>query len=120
MLASLRTAGLAHGERLPDPRPLPDSPDLEQLRKQAKDLLRAARADDRTASTRFRILPSLANASDDELARAPLALHDAHSVSAQNYVEFGIGQARRGWLTKDDVVNTRTWKQLEKISRKRS
>jgi DNA polymerase (family X) len=44
---------------------------------------------------------------------------DAHSVSAQNYVEFGIGQARRGWLTKDDVVNTRTWKQFEKLQRKR-
>jgi DNA polymerase (family X) len=44
---------------------------------------------------------------------------DAHSVGAQNYVEFGIGMARRGWLTKADVVNTRTWKQLEKLRRKR-
>jgi DNA polymerase (family 10) len=44
---------------------------------------------------------------------------DAHSVSAQNYVEFGTAQARRGWLTKDDVVNTRTWKQFEKLQRKR-
>jgi DNA polymerase (family 10) len=44
---------------------------------------------------------------------------DAHQVKAQNYVELGIGQARRGWLTKDDVTNTRTWKQLEKIRRKR-
>jgi DNA polymerase (family 10) len=45
---------------------------------------------------------------------------DAHEIKAQDYVELGIGQARRGWLTKDDVVNTRTWKQLEKIRRKRS
>jgi DNA polymerase (family X) len=44
---------------------------------------------------------------------------DSHSVAAQDYVELGIGQARRGWLTKDDVANTRTWKQLEKIRRKR-
>jgi DNA polymerase (family 10) len=44
---------------------------------------------------------------------------DAHAVSSQSYVELAIGQARRGWLTKDDVVNTRTWKQLEKIRRKR-
>ena len=44
---------------------------------------------------------------------------DAHSVAAQTYVEFGIGQARRGWLTKDDVANTRTWKQFEKLRRKR-
>jgi len=44
---------------------------------------------------------------------------DSHSVAAQDYVELGIGQARRGWLTKDDVANTRTWKQLDKIRRKR-
>jgi DNA polymerase (family 10) len=44
---------------------------------------------------------------------------DAHQIRAQNYVEFGIGQARRGWLTKDDVLNTRTWKQIEKLQRKR-
>src|SRR5207302_10992123 len=28
---------------------------------------------------------------------------DAHRISAQGYVELGIGQARRGWLTKDDL-----------------
>ena len=44
---------------------------------------------------------------------------DAHQIRAQNYVELGIGQARRGWLTKDDVVNTRTWKQFDKLRRKR-
>ncbi|MDX6472592.1 MAG: polymerase [Gaiellaceae bacterium] len=44
---------------------------------------------------------------------------DAHQIGAQSYVELGVGQARRGWLTKDDVVNARTWKQLEKIRRKR-
>jgi ankyrin repeat protein len=70
---------------MPVPRPLPDSPDLDQLRKQAKDLLRAARAGDATASSRFRALPSFANASDDELARAPLALHDAQSVIAREH-----------------------------------
>ena len=44
---------------------------------------------------------------------------DAHQVRAQNYVELGIGQARRGWLTSDDVLNTRTWKQIEKLQRRR-
>ena len=44
---------------------------------------------------------------------------DAHSTGAQGYVELGIGQARRGWLTKDDVLNTRTWRQVEKLRRKR-
>ena len=44
---------------------------------------------------------------------------DAHQIRAQNYVELGIGQARRGWLTKDDVLNTRTWAQFQKLRRKR-
>jgi DNA polymerase (family 10) len=44
---------------------------------------------------------------------------DAHQILAQNYVELGVGPARRGWLTKDDVANARTWKQLDKLRRKR-
>jgi DNA polymerase (family 10) len=44
---------------------------------------------------------------------------DAHQVKALDYVELGIGQARRGWLTRDDVVNTRTWPQVEKLRKKR-
>jgi DNA polymerase (family 10) len=44
---------------------------------------------------------------------------DAHQIRAQGYVELGVGQARRGWLTKDDVLNTRTWAQFEKLQRKR-
>lgn len=66
-------------------RSLPDSPDLDQLRRQAKELLRAARAADPTALTRFRVLPSLKQASDDDLARTSLALHDAQSVIAREH-----------------------------------
>lgn len=44
---------------------------------------------------------------------------DGHQLSALDYVELGIGQARRAWLTKGDVVNTRTWKQIEKLRKKR-
>jgi DNA polymerase (family X) len=44
---------------------------------------------------------------------------DGHQISALDYVELGVGQARRAWLTKDDVVNTRTWKQIEKLRKKR-
>lgn len=65
----------------PRPRPLPVSPDLGQLKRQAKDLLRDARDADPAALARFRILPSLQDASADHLARAPLALHDARSPS---------------------------------------
>ena len=70
---------------MPAPRPLPDSPDLDQLRRQAKDLLRAARAADPTALTRFRILPSLARMGADELSGESLALHDAQSVIAREH-----------------------------------
>jgi DNA polymerase (family 10) len=44
---------------------------------------------------------------------------DGHEIEAQDYVKFGIGQARRAWLTKADVVNTRTWKQIERIRKRR-
>jgi DNA polymerase (family 10) len=40
---------------------------------------------------------------------------DAHQVKALDYVEFGIAQARRAWLTADQVANTRTWPQLKKL-----
>jgi DNA polymerase (family 10) len=44
---------------------------------------------------------------------------DGHQLSALDYVELGVGQARRAWLTKADVVNTRTWKQVERLRKKR-
>jgi len=44
---------------------------------------------------------------------------DGHEIGAQAYVEFGVGQARRAWLTKADVVNTRTWKQIERLRKRR-
>jgi DNA polymerase (family X) len=40
---------------------------------------------------------------------------DAHRIAALGYVEFGIAQARRAWLTKDQIVNTRTWRQIERM-----
>jgi DNA polymerase (family X) len=42
---------------------------------------------------------------------------DAHEVAALDYVEFGIAQARRAWLTADQVANTRTWAQLRKLKK---
>jgi DNA polymerase (family 10) len=44
---------------------------------------------------------------------------DGHQVSALDYVVLGVGQARRAWLRKDDVLNTRTWKQIERLRKKR-
>lgn len=67
------------------PRQLPERPDIEQLKRQAKALLRTARARDATALARFRALPAFARRSDDELAATPLALHDAQSVIAREH-----------------------------------
>ena len=43
---------------------------------------------------------------------------DAHSVDAFDCMRFGIDQARRGWLTADDVINTRPLIDLRKILRR--
>ena len=40
---------------------------------------------------------------------------DAHSTTALGYAELGIGLARRAWLTKEQVLNTRTWAQIAKM-----
>ena len=44
---------------------------------------------------------------------------DGHEVGALDFVEFGIGQARRAWLSKEDVVNTRPWREIEKLRKSR-
>jgi len=40
---------------------------------------------------------------------------DAHSTFDFANLRFGIGQARRGWLEKDDVLNTRTLAALRRL-----
>ena len=40
---------------------------------------------------------------------------DGHSTKALRYVELGVAQARRAWLTKEQILNTRPWKQIEKL-----
>jgi hypothetical protein len=67
------------------PSPLPDRPNLEQLKKQAKSLLHAAQAQDPAACARFAILPAFAQRSAAEMAAIELALHDAQSVIAREH-----------------------------------
>jgi DNA polymerase (family 10) len=43
---------------------------------------------------------------------------DAHEVRALDYVQFGVAQARRAWLSADQIANTRTWAQLKKLMKK--
>ncbi|MCP5242748.1 MAG: DNA polymerase/3'-5' exonuclease PolX [Burkholderiales bacterium] len=40
---------------------------------------------------------------------------DAHSTHDFANLRFGIGQARRGWLEKKDVLNTRSLKELRRL-----
>jgi DNA polymerase (family 10) len=40
---------------------------------------------------------------------------DAHNIAALDHLQFGVGQARRGWLEKKDVLNTRSLKELRKL-----
>ena len=81
------------------PRPLPDSPDLDQLKRQAKDLLRAARAADPAALSRFRTLPSLAarerRRPRSRLGRAPRRAV-GHRARARLPILERAARARRG------------------------
>ena len=40
---------------------------------------------------------------------------DAHKIASLAALRYGVLQARRGGLTKDDVANTRSWPQLKKL-----
>jgi hypothetical protein len=64
---------------------LPARPNLDNLKKQAKSLLDAARARDPQALERLAILPSLAGTPPGEIPTADLALHDAQSAIAREY-----------------------------------
>jgi DNA polymerase (family X) len=40
---------------------------------------------------------------------------DAHEVPALDWAAIGVAQARRGWLTKDQVLNTRSWRDIQRL-----
>ncbi len=40
---------------------------------------------------------------------------DSHSTANLQNIRYGISQARRGWLTRDDVLNTRSWSEMKKL-----
>lgn len=83
------------------PSSLPDRPNLEQLKKQAKSLLHAAQAGDSAALERFAALPTFANKSAADLRALGLALHDAQSVIAR---ELGFPS----WNAMREEVEART------------
>jgi DNA polymerase (family X) len=40
---------------------------------------------------------------------------DAHEVPALDYAAIGVAQARRGWLTRKQVLNTRSWREIQRL-----
>ena len=49
-------------------------------------------------------------------AGVPIAIStDAHSVRDLALMKYGIGQARRGWIEKEDVINTKSLQELKKL-----
>jgi len=66
-------------------RKLPERPNLEQLKKQAKSLLHDAHAGEISALQRFAVLPAFADKSISDLRTLGLALHDAQSVIAREH-----------------------------------
>ena len=44
---------------------------------------------------------------------------DAHSMDDLEFMRFGVGQARRGWLEPGDVLNTRSLKELLKLLKRK-
>lgn len=87
---------------------LPASPDLDHLKKQAKDLLRDARAGDSSALLRFvQTLPAARGILPADLVNRDLKLHDAQSVLAR---EYGFPS----WTELSGYVG---WKQSDRFER---
>jgi ankyrin repeat protein len=90
---------------------LPPSPDLSHLKKQAKSLLKSARAGDLAALQRFiDTLPAARNTDLATLASRELKLHDAHSVVAR---EHGF----KSWLELSRYVEWTRTAGAERIER---
>ena len=45
---------------------------------------------------------------------------DAHSVEEIDYMKIGVGTARKGWLTKEDVLNAMPAREFAKYLRDRT
>jgi len=44
---------------------------------------------------------------------------DAHRATDLAFMRFGVDQARRGWLEAEDVLNTRPWKEVNKLLKRK-
>ena len=39
---------------------------------------------------------------------------DAHAINQMDNMKFGVAVARRGWATKEDIINTLPWVEFKK------
>ncbi|ORT57214.1 DNA polymerase/3'-5' exonuclease PolX [Streptomyces sp. CB03238] len=68
--------------------------------------------------------PNRLDLCDDDILRAKrygvkFAVNsDAHAVTHLPYMRYGVGTAQRGWLTRDDVINTWPLARLRRFLRK--
>ncbi len=44
---------------------------------------------------------------------------DSHNIGMLKYIKFGIGMARRGWLKKEEILNTYKWEKMPLRRRKK-
>lgn len=44
---------------------------------------------------------------------------DTHNLGSFAHMRFGVGHARRGWATADDILNTRKWNEVRKFVEKK-
>lgn len=70
---------------MPLPLVLPPKPNIEQLRKQAKDLLRSHRSRDSDTCEILRLMHRFADATDDEILESSLTLQEAQFALALAY-----------------------------------
>ena len=42
---------------------------------------------------------------------------DSHELRALQHIEMGVAQARRAWLTKEQVLNTRPWSEIRRLQK---
>lgn len=60
-----------------------------------------------------------ANARNAVRAGAKIVIDsDAHKVRTLENMRWGIATARRAWLTREDVANTRPWNELERLRKR--
>jgi DNA polymerase (family 10) len=44
---------------------------------------------------------------------------DAHSISDLDFIRYGVNQARRGWMERNDILNTKSLKKLKRMLKRK-